>query len=195
MPTAGLTYCAVGALALLKQMPDISRDQAPLPTIDGIAYEDLLRWLVARQTNYIEDQDDEDEHQGTLSTDEVPFFESPRRTASPQPPQRGALPSDRQRDEMNGPLLNVVQEELQLLGFNGRPNKIADTCYCFWNTGALAVSQPTILFFTVTTTAKTSQALDRLDLVDQRGLCNYLLGKTQHIVGGFGKTPGEPPGR
>jgi geranylgeranyl transferase type-1 subunit beta len=30
-------------------------------------------------------------------------------------------------------------------GFNGRPNKIADTCYAFWNMGALMVSSEALL--------------------------------------------------
>jgi geranylgeranyl transferase type-1 subunit beta len=29
--------------------------------------------------------------------------------------------------------------ETMIAGFNGRPNKIADTCYSWWNTGALSV--------------------------------------------------------
>lgn len=37
--------------------------------------------------------------------------------------------------------------------------------------------------------------LDRLYLIDQPGLRSYLLGKTQHIIGGFGKAPDELPGR
>lgn len=36
--------------------------------------------------------------------------------------------------------------------------------------------------------------LDRLSLVDAVRNRQYLLDKTQHIVGGFGKGVGEPPG-
>lgn len=43
--------------------------------------------------------------------------------------------------------------------------------------------------------ADMEQMMGRLDLVDSAGNRNYLLEKTQHIVGGFGKTVGEPPGK
>jgi prenyltransferase beta subunit len=33
------------------------------------------------------------------------------------------------------------------------------------------------------------------EMIDQAGLRQYLLEKTQHVVGGFAKAPGEPPGR
>lgn len=36
--------------------------------------------------------------------------------------------------------------------------------------------------------------MNRLDLVDASRNRQYLLGKTQHIIGGFGKGVGEPPG-
>ena len=36
--------------------------------------------------------------------------------------------------------------------------------------------------------------MDRLALVDATRNRRYLLEKTQHIVGGFGKGVGEPPG-
>lgn len=49
--------------------------------------------------------------------------------------------SDEQRQEVNAepPVLDFSEEDLYFAGFSGRTNKIADTCYCFWNTGALAV--------------------------------------------------------
>lgn len=37
--------------------------------------------------------------------------------------------------------------------------------------------------------------LRRLDLIDKARMRHYLLCKTQHIIGGFGKGEGEPPGR
>jgi geranylgeranyl transferase type-1 subunit beta len=36
--------------------------------------------------------------------------------------------------------------------------------------------------------------MDRLSLIDQQRNRRYLLEKTQHIIGGFGKGIGEPPG-
>lgn len=37
--------------------------------------------------------------------------------------------------------------------------------------------------------------MDRLSLIDQQRNRQYLLEKTQHIIGGFGKGIGEPPGK
>lgn len=36
--------------------------------------------------------------------------------------------------------------------------------------------------------------LDRSSVVDSDRNRRYLLEKTQHLVGGFGKVPGDPPG-
>lgn len=38
------------------------------------------------------------------------------------------------------------------------------------------------------------QILNSLHLIDQDALRRYLLTKTQHQIGGFGKLPGDPPG-
>jgi geranylgeranyl transferase type-1 subunit beta len=60
------------------------------------------------------------------------------------------------------------------LGFNGRLNKDVDTCYCFWNCGSL-------------------ETLGKGGLVDYDSVRRFLLVDTQHIIGGFGKAPSEPP--
>jgi geranylgeranyl transferase type-1 subunit beta len=39
----------------------------------------------------------------------------------------------------------------------------------------------------------TPQVLDHFHIIDQTAMRRYLLDKTQHIVGGFGKIPGDPP--
>ncbi|PLB35711.1 protein geranylgeranyltransferase type I subunit CDC43 [Aspergillus candidus] len=65
-------------------------------------------------------------------------------------------------------------ESLHWAGFNGRANKFADTCYSFWNGATLVM-------------------MNKLPLVDAPRNRRYLLEKTQHIVGGFGKAVGEPP--
>jgi geranylgeranyl transferase type-1 subunit beta len=59
-------------------------------------------------------------------------------------------------------------------GFSGRCNKMADTCYCFWNAGALAL-------------------LGRDDLIDTTSMKQYLFASTQHMIGGFSKVPGAVP--
>lgn len=37
--------------------------------------------------------------------------------------------------------------------------------------------------------------LDQYSVVDEVRNRRYLLEKTQHLVGGFGKGPGDPPGK
>lgn len=61
-------------------------------------------------------------------------------------------------------------------GFNGRTNKLADTCYGFWVVATLRMVHPELL------------------LIDTAALREYLLAGTQHpLMGGFGKTSGDFP--
>jgi geranylgeranyl transferase type-1 subunit beta len=64
--------------------------------------------------------------------------------------------------------------ELRYAGFAGRPNKPSDTCYAFWIPGSLSI-------------------LGKLHLHNSTLSRNYLLQKTQHTIGGFGKKSGDPP--
>ncbi|OLL24286.1 Geranylgeranyl transferase type-1 subunit beta [Neolecta irregularis DAH-3] len=59
-------------------------------------------------------------------------------------------------------------------GFNGRVNKPADTCYSFWAGGSI-------------------QILGFAHLVPISENRNFLFEKTQHKLGGFGKTPDTYP--
>lgn len=55
----------------------------------------------------------------------------------------GAVPglaTDRHPDAFTVPDL----QELQWAGFNGRCNKVADTCYSWWVGGSLAVSKVSV---------------------------------------------------
>ncbi|KAI9032831.1 terpenoid cyclases/protein prenyltransferase alpha-alpha toroid [Phycomyces nitens] len=61
----------------------------------------------------------------------------------------------------------------QSTGFEGRPNKNTDTCYCFWIGAALKV-------------------LDAYDLVNHQN-CRGFLMTTQSRFGGFGKEPDAYP--
>ncbi|KAL9620812.1 MAG: hypothetical protein Q9160_004712 [Pyrenula sp. 1 TL-2023] len=108
-----------------------------LPKSHGISLETCVRWITARQTL---DLDDDDEDPIDLTDGKA-------------------------KQQWQGS---------RYAGFNGRQNKVADTCYAFWNLGALAM-------------------LNRRDVIDKEGLRQYLLGKTQHIIGGFAKAPGEVP--
>ena len=73
-------------------------------------------------------------------------------------------------------LIEVTPEKLLRAGFNGRYNKVADTCYAWWVGGSLGI-------------------LNRPHLQDFNATERYLLDKTQHHIGGFSKMPGDPPGQ
>jgi geranylgeranyl transferase type-1 subunit beta len=60
------------------------------------------------------------------------------------------------------------------VGFNGRCNKVVDSCYSWWICATL-------------------KALGRLDLVDEGEVLRFLLEQSQHVIGGFGKYPGDVP--
>jgi geranylgeranyl transferase type-1 subunit beta len=144
---AGLTYCAVGALSFINDYDGVSRGELPEPA--GMSFVDCARWIVHRQTTVLEEEESENEDQQTpqlTQSEEIALPSSP--LGSPHATQFQAdsvlPPKDVSNQEAQLPTpqpLNISEESLQWAGFNGRVNKIADTCYCFWNTGALAVSR------------------------------------------------------
>lgn len=89
-----------------------------------------MRWLVSRQTttwDAEEEEEEEEESTGKMS-DEV--LQLQRDVAALSFNDRTVSLPD---------LLPPGSDLLKYAGFNGRVNKIADTCYCFWVTGTLAV--------------------------------------------------------
>jgi geranylgeranyl transferase type-1 subunit beta len=134
----GFTFCAISALSLVNRLPnDVERGSLTDGALSGISDLDLtLRWLISRQTTYL-DEGDEDTELGDVKD-------------------------------------STIQPILPWVGFNGRCNKIADTCYSWWDAASLAL-------------------LGRLDLLNLYPAQKYLLDKTQHAIGGFGKQPGDPP--
>ncbi|KAK7970185.1 prenyltransferase and squalene oxidase [Apiospora saccharicola] len=153
---AGYAYCAVAALSLL----DLTAADADNPNrylqagIPNTAA--MVRWLVSRQIVYTEsdesdsDEEKEEEEDGKDDTPAVPTSEMAT--------------------------LNVTGTVLG--GFNGRPNKVADTCYAWWVAGALHVL---------------SDALPEAASLDKVSGREFLLQKTQNAYGGFGKDAGSPP--
>lgn len=163
----GFAYCSIGILSLLRRLPPAQHAQpnlgpAPEPRPSGIDDLDLLlHWLVSCQTDILE---------------EGPVLNALADQTGPSRPR-----SDRHGDlKANAAEPQEVSSESQLgsdvqwAGFNGRCNKIADTCYCFWVLGALSM-------------------LNAAHLADLDACRRYLLQRTQHLVGGFGKAPGDPP--
>lgn len=122
---AGHTYCCIGALTFLGRLSDKYKSVALL-TPGAEPFESLVRWLVARQTVEL-GENEEDEESGSESG-EVPTLSQKVATLNLQ------------ESVQDLPALPVPTEEsLQCAGFNGRTNKYADTCYSFWNTATLAV--------------------------------------------------------
>ncbi|KAH7027548.1 terpenoid cyclases/protein prenyltransferase alpha-alpha toroid [Microdochium trichocladiopsis] len=70
--------------------------------------------------------------------------------------------------------LSLIDPAATPAGFNGRINKKPDTCYTWWASGTLSI-------------------LGEGALVDRTPSRSFLLEKTQHVIGGFGKHPGNPP--
>lgn len=143
--SAGLTYCAIGALAFLNCVTGESVDWSNIASSSGISLSSCARWIISRQTTYLEEQEIEaDEQPSQPQPGAVPLPSSP--LGSPhatQFPSTDLSSSNSSRVERTqsakAQVINIFKVDLRCAGFNGRINKIADTCYCFWNTGALAV--------------------------------------------------------
>ncbi|KAK7727663.1 geranylgeranyl transferase type-1 subunit beta [Botryosphaeria dothidea] len=158
---AGFTYCAIGALALLGRLPSNAGSRVSDAPLVGLSDPELTaRWLVARQTLALDDE----ELMETSDGDEPAAAKTP--IDAPRAVKLHSLPS--LIGEAGG------ADFLQWAGFNGRCNKVADTCYAWWVGGSLSM-------------------LGRIHLTSRSTARRYLLEKTQHLVGGFGKMPGDPP--
>ncbi|KAK7425751.1 geranylgeranyl transferase type-1 subunit beta [Neonectria magnoliae] len=70
----------------------------------------------------------------------------------------------------------IGEGELGHVGFNGRWNKKADTCYCWWVGGTLAWKM-----------------LGNASIINSQPSRRYILDITQHRIGGFSKAVGGPP--
>ncbi|KAJ5215027.1 hypothetical protein N7468_010706 [Penicillium chermesinum] len=126
-------------------------------------FETLVAWLASRQTGEIDsdDEEEEDEEEDEDSGAEGPSLQE----------DGGSI----EQKILSLPNLTpLTPDSIPCAGFNGRCNKVADTCYSFWNGATLMI-------------------LDRYSVVDDVRNRRYLLEKVQHLVGGFGKAAGDPP--
>jgi geranylgeranyl transferase type-1 subunit beta len=161
----GFTCCAVAALSLLDRLP-LPPSQKPDGAVRGITnLPHTLKWLVSRQTATLDSDDGID----TLN-DETDSSETCHDAHSFV--KLGSFKSYQGESNMKG--VPHAHFELQWVGVNGRPNKVADTCYAYWVTAPLKI-------------------LGYMHIIDQAPIRKWLLDKTQHIVGGFGKVTGDPP--
>ncbi|KAL4868783.1 hypothetical protein BDV12DRAFT_169017 [Aspergillus spectabilis] len=162
---SGHTYCAIGALTFLDRLSNGS-GRVSLISPGSKQFDSVVRWLVSRQTTELGEEDEEDEEE---SDSDDPVHDDVQSLAKAVD---GLVINERIDTLPN--LLSPSWESLQWAGFNGRCNKYADTCYSFWNTATLDM-------------------LGKLSMIDADGNRRYLLDKTQHLIGGFGKGVGEPP--
>ncbi len=122
--TAGLNYCGIATLSFLSLL------QSPVLSIEDMAHRaevDLpscTRWMLDRQTTWIEEDEDDDDDDDDLDE---------------KPTENQAEKSHSYAFHLSALQDGIESHEL-VAGFCGRCGKIADTCYCFWNVGALAVS-------------------------------------------------------
>lgn len=115
-PHSGLNYCAIGTLEFLSRLNGTGSKRAR----NALRNQDLcVRWLLERQTTFLYEEQPESEDEasnGDAEKEQQTFMDTKTAQSSTYEP-----------------------EPAPVVGFNGRDNKIADTCYCFWNSGTLAV--------------------------------------------------------
>jgi geranylgeranyl transferase type-1 subunit beta len=116
--------------------------------------------------------------------------------------ERGDGEGDDEDEDEEGPSLSLPQSlealsmnDASCVGFNGRCNKVADTCYCWWVGGALSVSSQRCTLMLDQTDVGHWQMLPSAPagLISTEPSRNFLFNKTQHLIGGFSKHPGGPP--
>lgn len=162
---AGFTSCAIAALYFVDRLP-LPHGQAPDGRIRGVTnLDNTLHWLASRQTATLEEDDS------------IDTFDDETDTANTCHDAHSFVKvggfSTVSMDTTIGSKPKVPFD-LAWVGMNGRCNKIADTCYAYW------VSSPL-------------QILGRMDIISPKPVRRYLLDKTQHALGGFGKVVDDPP--
>ncbi|KAL5121931.1 geranylgeranyl transferase type-1 subunit beta [Pleosporales sp. CAS-2024a] len=161
----GFTCCAIAALSFLGRLPLLPSEK-PDGLVRGITnLPNTLKWLASRQTATLDSN-----HGIDTLNDETDTSETGHDAHSFV--KLGSYLST--QPETNIKEAPKPHSEPQWVGVNGRCNKVADTCYAYW------VLTPLKL-------------LGYVDIIDQKPIRKWLLEKTQHVVGGFGKVTGDPP--
>ncbi|KAF1950670.1 geranylgeranyl transferas-like protein type i beta subunit [Byssothecium circinans] len=145
-------------------------DRLPVSKADGrvrgiVNLPKTLHWLVSRQTLTIDEEDAMDTYKDETDSSATCHDAHSFLKLQDYPSLRG-----KKSFEDKTPSL----AEFQWVGVNGRPNKIGDTCYAYWVLASIYV-------------------LGYQHVVDTRPIRRWLVEKTQHMVGGFGKAPGDHP--
>lgn len=175
---AGYAYCAVAALAMLDRPLESGSDGDE------------------QRTPYHFAKDSEILCKGVGDLQRLVSFLMSRQFAYINPPSKEEEDDDDDDEDpetANFRLADIsLTDDAKYIGFNGRCNKIADTCYTWWTQGTLAVLGLLNASFPPSSPSSTTTTMpaDPTSLKAQRA---FLLEKTQHIIGGFGKNPGSPP--
>jgi geranylgeranyl transferase type-1 subunit beta len=165
-----MTYCAIAALSLLGHL-----NESGIESVEA-----LTRWLVSRQVPFEKkDELGEEEREEALETG-----------------------TEEEKLEISKVLSKVelgTDGRPVWGGFNGRCNKLADTCYSFWVGASLDVSAFVLICVLKFTDMNWwgTKMLKKLSLIDINANRRFLLEKTRHVIGGFSKLPepGAIPGK
>ncbi|KAF2212577.1 hypothetical protein CERZMDRAFT_40849, partial [Cercospora zeae-maydis SCOH1-5] len=168
-PHAGYEFCSLAALKFIGRLATAKKTRSDGPVTGPSDPGATIRWLVERQTDLeeleeeLEDSQDEEEAEPVAKKPKTePATDSPSSDPVHQSPEKSTLGM--------GFLLEPPDA-----GMNGRTGKVADTCYAFWAGAAFHL-------------------MDAPQLYCRSRLQRYLLEKTQHpVLGGFGKFPGDLP--
>ena len=161
----GFTCCAIAALQFVDRLP-LSATQKPDDLVRGVtSLPQTLKWLASRQTATLDEDDGLDTYNDETDTSETCHD-------AHSFVNLGSFISKQAETNMKG--VSHPHFELQWVGMNGRCNKVADTCYAYWVYAPLKM-------------------LGYQHIVDEQPIRKWLLDKTQHMVGGFGKVTGDPP--
>lgn len=161
----GFTCCAIAALYFLDRLP-LPPSQKPDGVLRGVTdVPKTLHWLAARQTVTLDEDDGLDTYNDETDSSETCHDAHSFVKLGAYPSKQGVL---------NSQGVPHAHFQLEWVGLNGRCNKVADTCYAYWTCAPL-------------------QILGHLDIIDRAPVRKWLLDKTQHMVGGFGKVTGDPP--
>ncbi|EPE04172.1 type-1 protein geranylgeranyltransferase subunit beta [Ophiostoma piceae UAMH 11346] len=154
---AGYAFCAIAAMELLDRPAEGGPAQSSA-LARGIAdLPGLMRWLASRSFVYQTGNDDDN----TDSDSDEEWHES---VVSEITTSDSLTPSC-------------------VVGFNGRCNKHADSCYTWWTLGSIAILQRNDLALDYKEDTSANWDASR----------RFLLTQTQHVIGGFAKTPGGAP--
>lgn len=168
-PHSGYAYCAISALSLLdRPMGPATRSDGSQKMPESNPYKSLHAAFpdIPSLIHW-------------LTSRQFVYFDTPADDMEPV-----------DLDTSNLPLSALaVSDGPYCVAFNGRCNKAADTCYCWWVCGALSILPPI-------RTSVTPGSLDKsnVDVLVSRGAARrFIFDEVQHTIGGFSKHPHGPP--